>query len=163
MRSRALQGFWAMHVEAMNWSGMSVREYAAFLHLSPTSLRKRRDQLDDGEVDIDWRAHLHPSARPVAGSSANRMPPERALTVRRAGKAPPRQPLRRFFSEEQKLAIALERDQPGVSVSQVARKHGIVTGLLFRGVQCSSAWRRASARSLRPSRSLTTRRRPSVA
>ena len=86
MRSRALQGFWAMHVEAMNWSGMSVREYAA-LHLSPTSLRKRRDQLDDGEVDIDWRAHLHPSARPVAGSSANRMPPERALTVRRAGAA----------------------------------------------------------------------------
>ena len=46
--------------------------------------------------------------------------------------APPRQPLRRFFTDEQKRAIALESDQPGVSVSQVARKHGIVTGLLFR-------------------------------
>ena len=29
IRSRAIQAFWAMHVEAMNWSGMAVREYAA--------------------------------------------------------------------------------------------------------------------------------------
>jgi hypothetical protein len=40
MRNRAVQAFWAMRVEAMNWSGMSVREYAAALHLSPTSPRK---------------------------------------------------------------------------------------------------------------------------
>jgi transposase-like protein len=133
MRNRAVQAFWAMHVEAMNWSGMSVREYAAALHLSPTSLRKWRDRLDDGEVDIDWRAHLHPSARPVAGTSANRTPPETDLTAPpRDDPATPRQPLRRFFTDEQKRAIALESDQPGVSVSQVARKHGIVTGLLFR-------------------------------
>ena len=133
MRSRALQAFWAMHVEAMKWSGMSVREYAAALHLSPTSLRKWRDRLDDGEVDIDWRAHLHPSARPVAGTSAKRTPPETGLTAPPSDDpAPPRQPLRRFFTDDQKRAIALETDQPGVSVSQVARKHGIVTGLLFR-------------------------------
>lgn len=31
--SRALQAFWAMHVEAMNWSGMGVREYASGLRL----------------------------------------------------------------------------------------------------------------------------------
>ena len=133
MRNRAVQAFWAMHVEAMNWSGMSVREYAAALHLSPASLRKWRDRLDDGEVDVDWRAHLHPSARPVAGTSANRTPPEKGLTAPpRDDPAPPRQPLRRFFTDDQKRAIALESDQPGVSVSQVARKHGIVAGLLFR-------------------------------
>ncbi|MDP2765164.1 MAG: extensin family protein, partial [Brevundimonas sp.] len=45
---------------------------------------------------------------------------------------PPKQPVRRFFSDEQKRAIALESDRPGVSVSAVARKHGIVTGMLFR-------------------------------
>ncbi|MGX7877345.1 IS66 family insertion sequence element accessory protein TnpA [Mesorhizobium sp. ORM6] len=28
MRSRAVQAFWAMHVEVMNWSGVGVREYA---------------------------------------------------------------------------------------------------------------------------------------
>jgi transposase-like protein len=57
--------------------------------------------------------------------------------------APPRQPLRRFFTDDQKRAIALESDQPGVSVSQVARKHGIVAGLLFRWrVQFGAAQRK---------------------
>ena len=41
-------------------------------------------------------------------------------------------PARRFFSDEEKLAIARETELPGVKVSAVARKHGIVTGLLFR-------------------------------
>jgi len=45
MRSRGIQAFWAMHVEAMNWSGMSVREYAAAQSLLPTSLKKWRDRL----------------------------------------------------------------------------------------------------------------------
>jgi len=131
--NRALQAFWAMHVEAMNWSGMGVREYAAAMHLSPTSLRKWRDRLDDGEVEIDWRAHLHPSARPVVGTSAIEAVPDSSLTAPSEGDPEPRrQPVRRFFSDEQKRAIALESDQPGVSVSQIARKHGIVTGMLFR-------------------------------
>ena len=78
-RSRAVQAFWAMHVEAMNWSGMGVREYAAAMQLSPTSLRKWRDRLDELEDSIDWRAHLHPSARPVAGTSARKMLPARPV------------------------------------------------------------------------------------
>jgi len=69
MRNRGVQAFWAMHVEAMNWSGMGIREYAAALRLSPTSLRKWRDRLDEEEVAIDWRAHLYPSARPVVSTS----------------------------------------------------------------------------------------------
>lgn len=133
VRSRAVQAFWAMHVEAMNWSGMGVREYAAALHLSPYSLRRWRDRLDEGEVEIDWRAHLHPSARPVVSTSANGTRPESRLTgPSKDNSEAPRQPVRRFFSDEQKRAIALESDQPGVSVSQVARRHGIVTGMLFR-------------------------------
>lgn len=132
-RNRALQASWAMHVEAMNWSGMGVREYAAGLHISPTSLRIWRDRLDEGEVEIDWRAHLHPSARPVVGTSAKKSRPESSLTGQpKDDPEPPRSPVRRFFSDEQKHAIALESDQPGVSVSAVARKHGIVTGMLFR-------------------------------
>jgi hypothetical protein len=71
MRSRAVQAFWAMHVEALNWSGMSVCEYATALLLSPWSLRKWRDWLDAGEVEIDWRAHLHPSARPQISSGVS--------------------------------------------------------------------------------------------
>jgi transposase-like protein len=44
----------------------------------------------------------------------------------------PATPARRFFSDEQKLAIVKETEQPGVTVSSVARKNGIATGLLFR-------------------------------
>ncbi|MGJ5079283.1 IS66-like element accessory protein TnpA [Bradyrhizobium sp. HKCCYLS3013] len=46
--------------------------------------------------------------------------------------AAPLAPVRRFFSDEEKLAIAKEAELPGAKVSAVARKHGIVTGLLFR-------------------------------
>src|SRR6516164_2151440 len=45
-RSRAVQAFWAMHVEALNWSGMSIRDYATPLRLSPESLRRWCDRLD---------------------------------------------------------------------------------------------------------------------
>ncbi len=133
VRDRALQAFWAMHVEAMNWSGMGVREYAAAMYLSPYALRCWRDRLADGEVEIDWRAHLHPSARPVASTSAKESPPEMSLT--NSPKDDPgaaERSNRRIFTDEQKHAIALETEQPGVTVSSVARKHGIVTGLLFR-------------------------------
>ncbi|MGJ5241551.1 transposase [Bradyrhizobium oligotrophicum] len=44
----------------------------------------------------------------------------------------PKTPARRLFSDEEKLAIARETELPGAEVSAVARKHGIVTGLLFR-------------------------------
>jgi transposase-like protein len=132
-RNRGVQAFWAMHVEAMNWSGMGVREYAAALQISPTSLRKWRDRLEDGEVEIDWRAHLHPSARPVVGTSAKVTSAESDLTAALKVDPPaPPTPERRFFSDEQKLAIVRETEQPGVTVSAIARKHGIVTGLLFR-------------------------------
>ncbi len=39
VRDRALQAFWAMHVEAMNWSGMGVREYAAAMYFTPRPAR----------------------------------------------------------------------------------------------------------------------------
>lgn len=107
MRSRALQAFWAMHVETMNWSGMSVREYAAALHLSPTSLRKRREGLDDGEVDVDLQADLHASALQAAGTSVKRTPPETRLTAAPSDDPPPpRQVLRRFFTDKTKRVSA---------------------------------------------------------
>jgi transposase-like protein len=133
VRHRGMQAFWAMHVEALNWSGMGVREYAAALYLSPYALRTWRDRLDEDEVEIDWRAHLHPSARPVVNTSAKESASESCLTEA-ADDAPqaPSTPARRFFSDEQKRAIVMETEQPGATVSGVARKHGIVTGLLFR-------------------------------
>lgn len=88
-RNRALQAFWAMHVEAMNWSGMSIGDYAGSLHLSPHTLHGWCLLLESGEVEIDWRAHLHPSARPVVSTSANATTPEIGLAVAVKSEPPP--------------------------------------------------------------------------
>ena len=69
-RSIGVQAFWAMHVEAMTWSGSTATHYAAAHHISAISLRRWRDLLESGEVEVDWRAHLHPSARPPISTSA---------------------------------------------------------------------------------------------
>src|SRR5260370_16507639 len=132
VRDRALQAFWAMHVEAMNWCGMGVREYAAAMYLSPYALRCWRDRLADGEVEIDWRAHLHPSARPVASTSAKESPPE--MSLMNSPKDDPgvaERSNRRIFTDEQKHAIALETEQPAVTVSSVPPQPAIVTRFLF--------------------------------
>ena len=39
---------------------------------------------------------------------------------------------RRRFSDEEKLAVVLASEQPGASVSAVARAHGLATRVLFR-------------------------------
>src|SRR5262252_9974235 len=41
-RNKAVQAFWAMHVEALNWSGVSAKDYAAAHHISVYSLRTWR-------------------------------------------------------------------------------------------------------------------------
>lgn len=42
-RSKAVRAYWAMHVEALNWSGMSVTHYEQALDISAYSLRRWRD------------------------------------------------------------------------------------------------------------------------
>src|ERR1700760_2033655 len=42
-----------LKLEALNWSGMEFRAYAAAMQLSPHSPRKLRDQLDTAELTID--------------------------------------------------------------------------------------------------------------
>lgn len=128
-RNRAVQAFWAMHVEAMTWSGMKLRAYADALNLSRYSLKKWRDRIDAGEANSDWRALLHPAARPpvstILSAITKEETPENGLTDE--SKSP-----RRNFSREEKLAIAMEAERQGVTVSAVARKHDIATGVLFR-------------------------------
>lgn len=136
-RSRAVQAFWAMHVEAMTWSGMSVRAYAKAHGISRFGLQRWRDLIDANEVEIDWRAQLHPSARAQistsAKGSAKEADTEAALTTPPVDDPEtPARPTRRSFSAEEKLAIVLEVDRTGETVSSVARRHRIVTSVLFR-------------------------------
>jgi hypothetical protein len=80
--SIAVQAFWAMHVEALNLSGLTATHYAFAHHLSANSLR-RRDLLECGEVEIDWRAYLHPSARAKISSGVKdeRLPSRRSIVL----------------------------------------------------------------------------------
>ena len=132
-RCQAVQAFWAMHVETLNWSGMSVSHYAAALRISANSLRRWRDLLDAEEVQVDWRARLHPSSRPKisisAKGSAKEQPVESGLT---APADEVRRPIRRSFTTEDKQAIVLESERSGATISAVARRHGIVASMLFR-------------------------------
>ncbi|MGJ4951478.1 IS66 family insertion sequence element accessory protein TnpA [Bradyrhizobium sp. HKCCYLS20291] len=130
VHNRASQAFWAMHVEALNWSGMGLRAYAVAMQLSPHSLRKWRDRLDAGEVTTDWRAHLHPSARPivssVVSSAANAPDCETSLTDEvRDGRAN-----RRRFTGEEKLEIVRESDVAGKR-PDLARLFGSTLSLHF--------------------------------
>lgn len=137
VRNKAVRAFWAMHVEAQLWSGLSAAEYASAHRLTPSSLRQWRRRLDEEPLGIDWRELVHPSARPYVGS--------RRSTSAKAGRAesgltePPRtlregdgRSSRRTFSEEQKRAMVAETEAPGATVSAVARRHGVVTSMLFR-------------------------------
>ena len=136
-RNKAVQAFWAMHVEALNWSGVSAKDYAAAHHISVYSLRTWRARLDAAPLQIDWRARLHPSVRPTvstsASDSAKEPPVENILTTApTVDPAPSGRKHRRSFTDAEKRAIVLETEQPGATVSQVARAHRIVTSVLFR-------------------------------
>jgi hypothetical protein len=112
------QAFWAMHVETLNWSGMMLTHHAAAAKISKHSLRRWRDLIESGEVAIDWRAQLHPSARPKTSSgvsSAAKDPSVGADLTGRPMAGPPydRRSNRRSFTDEQKLAIVKESEVLG--------------------------------------------------
>ncbi len=136
-RRQATQAFWAMHVEAWQWSGLHLRDYSSALRLSPYSLKRWRNLIEAEEVVIDWRALLHPSARPPISTNISTSAKEseriRALTEAIEAEAgPPRRAVRRRWSTEEKIALLLEAERHGETISSVGRRHGISTSVLFR-------------------------------
>ena len=135
--NKAVQAFWAMHVEALNWSGLTAKDYANAHHISIYSLRTWRARLDAAPLQVDWRARLHPSVLPTVSTnvsdSAKEPQVENILTTEPAlDPSPPGRKQRRSFTDAEKLAIVMETEQPGATVSQVSRTHRIVTSVLFR-------------------------------
>ena len=136
-RNKAVQAFWAMHVEAQEWSGMSARSYARTHHISHYTLNKWRKRMAANEVEIDWRSHLHPSALPKISTKTNTSAKDIAADFSLTPEAnaeplSPERQNRRSFSAAEKLAIVLETESEGATVSAVARSHRIVTSVVFR-------------------------------
>jgi len=136
-RSVAVQAFWAMHVEALNWSGLATKHYADALRISAISLRRWRDLFDAEEVTIDWRSRLHPSARPQISSglssAAKARGHEMRLTDPSSGEpVGDRRSNRRRFTDAEKLSIVQESMVRGANAADICRRHDIVTSMLFR-------------------------------
>jgi transposase-like protein len=150
-RNKAVQAFWAMHVEGLNWSGVSAKDYAAAHHISVYSLRTWRARLDAAPLQVDWRARLHPSALPiVSGSAKESSAAEHGVSSGRSSAAKEAalknsltgatgadpahdgRSNRRRFTDAEKLAIVMEAEQPGVSAAAVCRRHNIATSMIFR-------------------------------
>lgn len=132
-RSKAVQAFWAMHVETMLWSGFSAQAYAKAHNLCASTLREWRIRFEETPLETDWREMVHPAARPrtlrKTSSAARQQAADLALTET----APPKPPVtRRTFSDDEKRAIVAESELPGATAAKVCRKHGIVTSMLFR-------------------------------
>jgi transposase-like protein len=140
--NKAIQAFWAMHVEALNWSGVSAKDYAAAHHISVYSMRTWRARLDADPLQIDWRARLHRSVLTTtssdASSAAKEQPVRNDLTDgATAGPAHDGGSNRRRFTDAEKLAIVIEAEQPGISAAAVCRRHNIATSMIFHWrVEC---------------------------
>jgi len=136
-RNKAVQAFWAMHVEALNWSGTTAKDYAVAHHLSVYTLRTWRARLAAEPQLVDWRARLHPSALPQistgASSATKESGGENVLTsMVAADPARDGRANRRSFTDAEKLVIVMEAEQPGVSAAAVCRRHNIATSMIFR-------------------------------
>ena len=136
-RRQATQAFWAMHVEAWQWSGLHLRDYSSALRLSPHSLKRWRNLIESEEVMIDWRSLLHPSARPPISTGISPSAKEKTeaarLTAALEADAPPRKKAtRRRWSTEEKIAILLQAERDGSTISSVGQALGISASVLFR-------------------------------
>lgn len=136
-RSIAVQAFWAMHVEAMTLSGLTATHYAAAHNISVVSLRRWCDLLESGEVEVDWRAYLHRSARAkissgVSSAAKDGAAKEVLTDAAKSDPLPNRRSNRRSFTDEKKLAIVMETEQPDMSVAGVCCRHDIATSMVFR-------------------------------
>lgn len=140
---KALQAFWAMHVEALWWSGLTVPAYAYAHRLSKYTLKKWRDKFLLEPTNINWRDLVHPSACPEIKARPEtelESPPPmtKPMTTGLFSEISPFKDgrgSRRKFTPSQKRAIALESNLPNITVSDVARRYNIATSVLFR-------WRR---------------------
>ena len=100
-------------------------------------MRTWRTRLDADPLRIDWRVRLHPCVRAKisrdVSSAAKDGPAETVLTdVAKSDPPRDRRSNRRSFTDEEKLAIVLETEQPGVSVAAVCRQHDIAASMVFR-------------------------------
>ena len=140
--SAAFIAFWLMHIEAQRDSGLSVPRYARVHQLPERMLQRVKLRFTRTPPAQDWRELRHPVARSGTAADARVRYELRLRYDRPSGTAvrdmpagtetTARKPARRRYAGPQKLAIVAEAAEPGVSVSEIARRHGVTAPMIFR-------------------------------
>jgi transposase-like protein len=139
-RTIAFKAFWMMHSEAQHESGLNATQYANAHRIPVVRMRRESRQFARIVPPQDWREMLHPSNRPPGSYrlkirdelrddlciSPGGGPSDQAATP------PTAQPTRRQYTDKQKLAILADAAERGVTVSMVARRHGVTPPMIFR-------------------------------
>lgn len=140
MRTMAFKAFWMMHSEAQHASGLNPTQYANAHRIPVVRMRRESRQFARIVPPQDWREMLHPSNR-ARGSYRSKLRDELRddLCITSpdspSGKTPEpptTQPTRRQYTDKQKLAMVADAAERGVTVSMVARRHGVTPAMIFR-------------------------------
>lgn len=139
-RTIAFKAFWMMHAEAQHESGLTPTQYADAHRLPVRRMRRESRQFARVIPPQDWREMLHSSNRPP-GSYRSKIRDELRYDLCISPPGSPSdptaapstaQPTRRQYTDKQKLAILADAAERGVTVSTVARRHGITPPMIFR-------------------------------
>jgi transposase len=124
----ATMAFWRIHVNGWLRSELSIKEYCEVYELSKVTFLRWRQAVKEDDAIIERKAlrrSWHHGKRKVRADSA----PATGLAT--APVVPAKKGRRRYFAEDIKRRIVEETCQPGMSVSEVARRYNVSTNLIF--------------------------------
>jgi transposase-like protein len=120
------EAFWRSHHEAWRRSNLNQREYCKAHGLVLKRFENWRSKFRD-EPEMPQKLLYRRGGRPSHMTIPMTKEASGSMAVLVAGAAG-----RRRFSDEDKRRIVDEASQPGLSVSQTARRYGIAVRVLFR-------------------------------
>lgn len=123
----ALMAFWRMHVNAWLRSDLSLREYCEVQGIGHNRLLRWRRAVKHEDMLIERKAMRRGLRRRniKRGATIGDAPAEVPLVEAKSGR-------RRHFAENIKRRIVEETCQPGMSVSEVARRYNLAPNIVFR-------------------------------
>ena len=120
--------FWRMHVNAWLNSDLTIREYCAVYELSRENFLRWRKTIKDDDRIRELKA-LRRGRGGRKGKIKTDLAP--AKGAHPSSVAPPKTGRRRYFAADIKRQIIEETCQPGMTVSEVARRYNVNPGLIF--------------------------------
>ena len=122
----ALLAFWRMHVNAWLNSELTIREYCTVYELSRKNFHRWREAVKDDDRIREFKALRRGGRRRKIKADLVPTKGDRPSSL-----MPPKIGRRRHFAADIKRQIVEETCQPGMTVSEVARRYNVNPGLIF--------------------------------